>query len=214
MRASAESTEFLSASWQRAWRGIGTIGNGETIFQSLLAAYSESHRHYHTLQHLTECLSEFERVQTLANEPSAVECALWFHDAIYDVHAHDNEARSGDWARAVLTDAGAPKSAIETVVDLILATAHRVLPETADAKLLVDMDLSILGAPAARFAEYEQQIRGEYAFVPASIFADKRGEILQSFLDREQIYSTPVMYAKFEGTARTNLRRAIESGWR
>ena len=38
----------------------------------------------------------------------------------------------------------------------------------ADEQLLVDIDLAILGADTARFAEYQTQIRREYAHVPAT----------------------------------------------
>jgi len=50
-----------------------------------------------------------------------------------------------------------------------------------DAPLLVDVDLSILGQPKARFDEYERQIRAEYGWVPEKIFGTKRAEILQRF---------------------------------
>ncbi len=43
-------------SWLRAWRGIGAVDDGAAVRDSLLAAYSEPHREYHTLQHLHECL--------------------------------------------------------------------------------------------------------------------------------------------------------------
>ena len=49
-----------------------------------------------------------------------------------------------------------------------MATRHAALPAGGDEQLLVDIDLAILGASAARFAEYERQIRAEYAFVRRS----------------------------------------------
>lgn len=90
-----------------------------------------------------------------------------------------------------------------------MATCHSALPESPDAQLLVDVDLSILGALPPRFAEYEEQIRQEYAFVPEDLFRRKRGEILRAFLDRPVIYSTPHFQAALETRARDNLRLAI-----
>ena len=48
----------------------------------------------HTLQHISECLSHFEQVQDLLEDARAVELALWFHDAVYNPKASDNEACS------------------------------------------------------------------------------------------------------------------------
>lgn len=199
----------LLSSWQRAWAGIGAAGEGkgEALFAQLTAAYAEPQRHYHTLQHLGECLALFDDARTLAAHPAEVELALWFHDAIYDIKGHDNEQRSADWARDALRDAGAPTDAAQRVHDLVMATRHTAVPSGRDEQLLVDIDLSILGAARARFDEYEQQIRKEYAYVPGFLFRRKRREILKGFLDRPAIYSTPHFHDVLEARARDNLRR-------
>ncbi|KRA45128.1 hypothetical protein [Pseudoxanthomonas sp. Root630] len=194
-------------SWQRAWAGIGAVGEGDALFARLTAAYAEPQRHYHTLQHLGECLTAFDNVHAHAGHPHEVELALWFHDAIYDIKGHDNEERSADWARDALRDAGVPAAAAQRVHDLVMATRHTAVPSGHDEQLLVDIDLSILGAARVRFDEYEQQIRKEYAYVPGFLFRRKRREILKGFLDRPAIYSTPHFHDALEARARDNLRR-------
>jgi predicted metal-dependent HD superfamily phosphohydrolase len=75
--------------------------------------------------------------------------------------------------------------------------------------LLVDIDLAILAADAPRFAEYEQQIRAEYRWVPSLIYRAKRRAVLQSFMERDVIYSTPVFRERLEAAARRNLKQAL-----
>ena len=75
----------LEASWRRCWRGIGARSDGDTVRAAVLGAWREPHRRYHTLQHLGECITLFERVGALATHPAEVEVGLWFHDAVYDV---------------------------------------------------------------------------------------------------------------------------------
>jgi predicted metal-dependent HD superfamily phosphohydrolase len=125
------------------------------------------------------------------------------------VHAHDNEARSADWARQALRAAGANEAAAERVHALVMATRHDAVPEGRDAELLIDIDLSILGAERARFDEYERQVGAEYAFVPDDVRLPRRRAILQRFLDRQAIYATPRMHAQLEARARVNLQRSI-----
>jgi predicted metal-dependent HD superfamily phosphohydrolase len=198
------------ARWQQAWPALGASG-GDALHAELLARYAEPHRAYHTPQHLAECLALFEESRALAERPAEVEIALWFHDAIYDVHRHDNEATSADWARTALLSAGAAPDVAERVAALVLATRHSVAPATADEQLLVDIDLAILGAAPARFAEYEAQIRVEYGFVPPTVFNEKRGAILAGFLARPVLYGTAALRARFEAVARGNLQHAIAS---
>ncbi|WP_457388470.1 HD domain-containing protein [Roseateles sp. P5_E1] len=193
---------------KQAWAALGARG-GEALQTELLARYAEPHRGYHTQQHLDECLALFDEFAHLAERPAEIEIALWFHDAIYDVHRHDNEAQSADWARAALLDAGAAADVADSVAALVLATRHSAAPQTPDEQLLVDIDLAILGAAPERFAEYEAQIRREYAHVPAAVFNEKRGAILAGFLARPALYGTPALRERFEVQARANLQTAL-----
>ena len=199
----------LLANWTDAWRALGVAAPDNTLCAELQQRYGEPQRHYHTMQHLGECLAWFEREKVLAERPGEVALALWFHDAIYDVHAHDNEARSAEWAREAMRTVGANEEAAARVHALVMATCHNAVPEGRDAELLIDIDLSILGAEEARFDEYERQVHAEYAFVPDEVRLPRRRAILQRFLDRKAIYATPRMHALLEARARANLQRSI-----
>jgi predicted metal-dependent HD superfamily phosphohydrolase len=198
----------LRTSWHRAWRDLGAHDDGETLRVGLLARYSEPHRKYHSLQHLTEVLQLFDSVRHLAAHPAEVEVALWFHDAIYEVQKHDNEERSAQWARAAALAAGIQQETADRLYTLVMATRHTSVPAEPDEQLLVDIDLSILGADSERFDQYERQIRDEYAFVPLELFKQKRRAILQTFLARPRIFSAPHLAQRFEEAARANLLRA------
>lgn len=199
----------LQHSWIRAWREIGARDDGTGIRAALLAAHGEAQRIYHTLQHLRECLHRFETCIDLAERPAEVETALWFHDAVYDVRRSDNEQRSADWARDAALASGAPADVAGRIHSLVMATRHSSRPIGADEQLLVDIDLAILAADQERFAEYERQIRREYAHVGEPEFQAKRRAILAGFLARDRLYGTPRLRDELEQRARANLSRAI-----
>jgi predicted metal-dependent HD superfamily phosphohydrolase len=201
-------TVALRASWSDAWRALGASAD-DALLAELLARYAEGQRAYHTLQHLGECLVHLARERDGAERPAEVALALWFHDAIYDVHRHDNEARSADWARQAARRAGLAPEVAERLHALVMATRHDAQPVGADARLLVDIDLAILGATPARFAEYERQIRIEYAHVPPAVFEPRRRQILGGFLARDPLYLTAPMRTRLEAAARANLGQAV-----
>ncbi|NKF23115.1 HD domain-containing protein [Solimonas marina] len=196
-------------SWRRSWRELGVGEPDEPLFNRLLDCYAEPQRHYHTQQHLAECLQNFGVVRQLAARPAEVELALWFHDAIYDTRAHDNEARSAAWAREHALSSGCSAAGADRLYRLVMATRHDAVPDGFDAQILVDVDLSILGAAPARFAEYEHQVRAEYAWVPDAEFRAGRRRILQAFARRPVLYSTEAFRAKYELQARDNLTRSL-----
>lgn len=192
-------------SWQRAWAVLG-LSAPEGLMQRLLGAWAEPQRHYHSQQHLHECLALLEPALDLAQHPGEVELALWFHDAVYDPQGKGNEACSADWACEALAQAGASHEVQQRVRALIMATCHDAEPVGDDARLLVDIDLAILGADPARFAEYDAQVRAEYRWVPGWLYRRKRREVLAGFLARPAIYGTERFRERFEGRARENMR--------
>ena len=208
--AAGELDPLFVRSWQRAWSGLGASGDGLAVRDALLAAWDEPQRRYHTLRHLRDCLALLEPQLALAEHPAEVEIAVWFHDAVYDTKAQDNEVRSAQRADEALAGAGVPLAAVQRVHALVMATRHDAMPDTVDERLLVDVDLAILGAEPERFDEYEAEVREEYAWVPGAVFRHRRHEILEEFLERPSIYSTPEFCSRFEEQARENLRRAID----
>jgi predicted metal-dependent HD superfamily phosphohydrolase len=209
LSAASDPLPMLRAAFAPAWSGLGARGDAGCVRDELLACYAQPHRRYHTLQHLAECIETFRTASALAQHAAEIEIALWFHDAIYDPRSSDNEERSAAWARRALDAAEVPRTVAERVHALVIATCHTALPAAGDPQLLVDVDLSILGAAEQRFAEYERQIRGEYSFVPEAIFRRRRREILQAFLDRPRLYGTAHFHAALENRARANLLRAL-----
>jgi predicted metal-dependent HD superfamily phosphohydrolase len=180
---------------------------------ALAVRWREPHRHYHTMQHLEECLALFSTVRAEAARPAEVEAALWLHDAVYDPRSTDNEERSAALGTVMLVDAGAAPDAIERVRTMILATRHhdaRIAEplSTDDAALVCDIDLAILGADRERFEEYERQVRAEYAWVPASVYGSRRAEVLRGLAARPYLFVTASLQARFEVRARENIARS------
>ena len=196
--------------WTKLWHEIGAKDDGLAVYEELVSLYSEPHRHYHNLLHIDECLNEFESARSLAQQPSAVELAIWFHDAVYDTHAANNEEKSAELAQKRIVDAKAGGELCASVFALVMATRTHDPSLHADAPLLVDIDLSILGKPAERFWEYEAQIRHEYEWVPEATFATKRAEILEGFLRRKRIYSTDQFFDRYEKQARANIQTSLQ----
>ncbi len=195
--------------WRRFWERTGASGDGLAAGSDLLVRYGEPHRAYHTIEHVRHCLDEFEDARGLAGDPVAVEMALWYHDAVYDPRAADNEEKSAALARDVARSAGLPEVQGGRVAELIRASTHRRAPGDPDTRLFADIDLSILGQPEGAFDEYERQVRKEYGWVPEPAFRSGRSGILRSFLGRPSLYGTPYFREKYEAAARRNLERSL-----
>ena len=202
-------TDHTEQRWMNLWKRIGARGDARAVHDDLVARYSEPHRAYHTLVHIGHCLDELEQVRQLAANPDALELALWYHDAIYDTRAKDNEERSAELALAAARNAALPDSFGKSMANLIAATKHTAIPADPDTRLLVDIDLAILGQPEDGFNEYERQIRREYEWVAEEAFVAGRSTILKSFLHRSAIYSTPFFRSKYEALARRNIARSL-----
>lgn len=188
----------------------------ETLKQELSALYRAQGRHYHNLAHIEAMLGLAGDYRALLGDPEAVDAAIWFHDAIYDSKAKDNEAKSAALAEKKLagrTDAGR----LGRIGAMILATATHQLPRfddakaTRDASLFLDMDLSILGAAPDAFDAYERAVRREYDWVEEPMWRAGRGAVLKDFLARPRIFHTEEFRQRFEPQARLNMARSLET---
>lgn len=179
--------------------------------EELRSTHGGKGRHYHTLQHLEECLTALAHARTTSEVPNgnAIELALWFHDLVYDPRAPDNEERSAEIADEMLRRSGAAEQLRADVRRLILATKSHEHAGHDDAKWMLDIDLSIFGQSTDRFAEYERQIRQEYAWVDEVLYREKRAEILSRFLTRSRLYATDHFHHRMEARARSNLDALI-----
>jgi len=194
--------------WRELLIGLRVEPESDTFYR-LQSAYAQKHRAYHTSRHIDECLSLLDELKHLAEHPSEVECALWFHDAIYEPMSKLNEERSANWMAEFGATVGLGSDSIARIRAHIMATRHVALPADSDSRLVVDIDLAILGAAPSRYAEFERDVRREYRWVPEIVYRPKRAAILQSFLDRPRIYHWEPAYERFERGARANVSGAI-----
>ena len=201
--------------WMTLMSRLGFSENTET-FTTLLAAYSERGRFYHTTQHIEAMVLHWQGITHLLKDPDGVALAIWFHDAVYNPMSGSNEKDSAEWARKFILsqkgEDGALLSLANSVYDLIMATLHTndtVVDASSDAAFLLDIDLSIFGATEDVFAEYEKNIRKEYKWVPYFIYKKKRAEVLEGFLKRERIFFTEYFFERWEVQARKNIQSVL-----
>ena len=186
------------------------------LMEALRQRYAEPQRHYHTWAHIEALLEHYRRWVRYLNRPGPVLWALYWHDAIYDPKAKDNEEKSAQLLEREAAGHLSPHD-VDFAAAMIRATATHTVPEglsaqdAEDLALFLDMDLSILGAPEPIYDRYEQDIRAEYAFVPEEAYRAGRGAILTGFLSRPRLYFTDIAHAEWDTAARANLARALRA---
>ncbi|ENX33992.1 hypothetical protein F889_02656 [Acinetobacter colistiniresistens] len=181
----------------------------QKVFNKLIAAYSEKQRAYHTLQHLYECLVLVDSIRADLNDAHAVVLALWFHDAVYDPQAKDNELKSAELFEQYLAQ-DLPNDIVEKIKRWIVATQKHASTDELDLQFLLDIDLAIVAALPERFAEYEWQIQQEYTWVDSDVYSIKRKEVLVHFYQTEPLYQTEYFQQRFEQRAKENLRGILD----
>ncbi len=181
----------------------------DRVFDRLVDAYTQPERYYHNLHHIDCVLTTIDRFTDLQN-PRAVYLAAWWHDFVYDARAGDNEANSAELARDLVSELGESSKTIDRVQQLILATqGHQIDPHDRDRCIFLDADLAILGAQPDRYQVYQQAIRREYSWVAATDYQAGRIQVLKSFLQRDRLYFTDLLFDELESIARSNLQQEI-----
>lgn len=194
--------------WHELMQTFGLAENNDTYYK-LIKAYSEKHRAYHTLEHIAACFGHLDDVAQYADNPHEIKLALWFHDIIYNPFSGRNEEDSAELAKQFLFQNSAAPEVTQRIYDLIILTKEHISPEACDEKLMLDIDLSILGTRPDIYSQFEEDVRKEYKWVPSFVFKKKRKEVLENFLNRQRIYQTNYFTEKLEAQAKKNLAWAI-----
>jgi predicted metal-dependent HD superfamily phosphohydrolase len=172
-------------------------------WETIASAYRTPPRSYHTLEHVLEVARTWS--QQIWRLPLETFLAVLFHDAVYIVGRDDNELKSAELS------GDSPR-----VRELILLTARhgKLRPQDVDdeAARFLDCDMAILGSDPERFDRYEQQIAQEYRpVVGEAAYASGRRRFLAGLLQSDRIFLSDAFHARLDASARSNLRRALNS---
>ncbi|MGC9670836.1 metal-dependent phosphohydrolase [Planosporangium sp. 12N6] len=200
---STDTTDLLTR-----WRAL--VPAGDALGADLLARWAEPHRHYHDTGHLAVVLAVVDRYADLVPDADAVRLAGWFHDAVYDPRAGDNEERSAALAEDRLPAAGIPAARVAETARLVRLTAgHVVADGDRDGALLADADLAVLAADRYDYDRYAAAVRREYAHVSDGAFRAGRSGVLDGLLALPALYRIVPERAEWEVRARANLEREL-----
>lgn len=194
--------------WEELWQKLGVVAP-TGLYDEILNAWEGEDRAYHNADHLAACLEELDAYPEDIAEHDVLELAIWFHDVIYKARRQDNEEQSAELALNAVIDAGLDDSLGQRVAELILVTQHDGVPADETARILVDIDLSILGREPEVFEAYENAVRQEYSWAPSFLYRRGRRKVLRSFVERAAIYSTPFFRERYEARARENIAGSL-----
>jgi predicted metal-dependent HD superfamily phosphohydrolase len=211
----------LDRTWQDFWqfRSISAIGETspnrqerDRLFQILVITYTQPDRHYHNLHHIHHVLTILERFADRLQNPVSVILAAWFHDLVYDTRSTNNEIQSAKLAGELLRDIVVSTGTIDRVQQLILATqGHQSDIRDNDLCIFLDADLAILGTNPEQYQIYARSIRREYSWVVDELYRAGRIRVLESFLQRDRLYHTEILFNELEARARLNIQEEIRS---
>jgi predicted metal-dependent HD superfamily phosphohydrolase len=197
----------LVTRWDTLLPGVPDLG------AELLDRWGEPRRRYHTPGHLLAVLEALDRLLEPADASlrRTVLLAAWFHDAVYQGVAGEDERASAAMAGDRLQHVLQPNE-VQDVQRLVLLTAsHDPSVEDRSGALLCDADLSVLGGSPEDYHRYATAVRAEYAHVPESDFRAGRRAVLQRLMVLDPLYRTVRAQTLWADAARRNLLQELAS---
>jgi predicted metal-dependent HD superfamily phosphohydrolase len=162
-------------------------------WEALDAGYTESHRAYHTWDHVAGLLEKLSEFSDLSTRSDIIAVSVFWHDVVYRTQNQDGSPRpdyenvrdSGELFRQYTL---LNKSDADAVYDLIMATTNHLQARAekhyyagfaGDLDLFMDLDLSSLASPWQEFVEDFAGIRAEFSWAPRSSFVRVRSKFLR-----------------------------------
>ena len=191
-----------------------TLPQKTALWQDITTHYNEPQRSYHTLKHIRQLFAQFEQVTDKLYEAHIIALALYYHDVIYEPARSDNELKSAEYAIEALKNYLSAEQCQYIYALIIMTATHQINKSTdedkiSDAAYLLDMDLSILGAPWSEYEQYAKDVRQEYAHITKVNYRVGRITVLQKLLTHTTLYLTDYYHSRLEEQARDNIKREI-----
>jgi predicted metal-dependent HD superfamily phosphohydrolase len=191
----------------------------------LVTLYNESHRHYHNMEHITDCFAALSRLRSIMTPHELKKSVvmeigrmIWFHDAVYNVgpevkHGENERKSAAIWADSTEGNA-LPHHEMMTVWYGIMMSAEHTKHQkpayfTMSQQIFLDIDLCGMGGSYHSFLMNGEKIMREYAWVDEDTFYDNRIKFFEQLLKRPYIYYHHVMRGMYEEKTRNNISRWI-----
>lgn len=184
------------------------------VFNKIIAAYNNPTRGYHNDKHIVSMLKNLDEFilhnPTSIKKPNEFKFAILMHDYI---NGTPNEVSDSIDAAEKFIQYMRPNHNADYIKKLILATdySRKTTNPSIDEMLIQDLDLLILGSIPSDYQEYAKLIRKQYSHISDNVFNNERTKILQSFLDKQNIYNIDYFRSKYEVQARKNITGEIEA---
>ncbi len=202
--------EVMSQWFELCYDNDVSLESANEMGQKIVDAYSNPRRHYHTLEHISHCLSVIDHVPHPIEEDSDIKFAMWFHDFVYDPRLESNELQSADIAYEWLLNLDVANPV--KVQNLIQSTAnyHQPPKEEFGYCIIHDADLAILASEEEIYRGYEKGIRDEYQHLSDFEFFLARKSFLHGLLERRPLFALEALKHQWEEKARQNIRKELE----
>lgn len=203
-----ERSKALTVPLLERWNS--TLPGREELGFELLERWGEEHRRYHSRTHLLAVLEALDLLTEPALPARSVTLAAWFHDAVYEGIAGQDEEQSARLAEDRLAIAGLPESVVDEVARLVrLTSTHSPGPGDHAGALLCDADLSILGAEPAAYTRYLTAVREDFAHVSDADFAAGRAAVVRQLLALDPLFHSERAKSLWLDAARRNLEAEL-----
>lgn len=214
MTPAKDNYPLLWQLWQEIWQGAGTGEAVERGFEAIMRRWEEPHRAYHTPQHLMHFAQQMVTHKELfGDEWQAALLAMFYHDAVYELAHGEDEENSITVMYDDIDEVGLPRPVwIGRSEDLIRMTINHAAPaEDEIAKVFLDIDMSILGAPPHQYDEYAGLVRREYGRRFTNQAFDQRRSLkfLGPMIASDQKIFLSRQFEPFEHVARSNMAREL-----
>ena len=149
---------------------------------TLLAMWNESHRSYHTLNHLNDLIEQINEGKSKYSQKEYEKLLITalFHDCVYDPMKTDNEEKSADFFTECCHDKDNKDN--NDIRQMILDTkTHEATTKLSES--FNHYDMNIVERDFDQLLEWENGIHEEYKGY-GDVYKDGRLKFLESMLDR------------------------------